>query len=106
MLQTGLPMMRALWLHHPDDPNAIGRGDQYLWGRDVLVSPVVEKDATSRRLYLPKGEWFDFWTEERITGGPPRRMDGHRDQEGGQGAAAHAATRSRVTHAVTTPSID
>ena len=70
---TGLPMMRALWLHHPDDPSAIGRGDQYLWGRDILVSPVVEKGATSRRLYLPKGEWFDFWTEERVTGG--REMD-------------------------------
>ena len=66
---TGLPMMRALWLHHPDDPHAVTRGDQYLWGRDVLVSPVVEKGATSRRLYLPRGDWFDFWTEERVTGG-------------------------------------
>jgi alpha-glucosidase/alpha-D-xyloside xylohydrolase len=33
------------------------------------VSPVVEKAATSRRLYLPRGTWFDFWTEERIEGG-------------------------------------
>ena len=67
--QTGMPMMRALWLHHHDDPEAVQRGDQYLWGRDVLVSPVVEKGATSRRLYLPRGEWFDFWTEARIAGG-------------------------------------
>jgi alpha-glucosidase/alpha-D-xyloside xylohydrolase len=62
-------MMRALWLHHPDDLQATARGDQYLWGRDLLVSPVVEKGATSRRLYLPRGDWFDFWTEERIRGG-------------------------------------
>ena len=67
--QTGLPMMRALWLHHPDDAQAAARGDQYLWGRDVLVSPVVEKGAVSRRVYLPRGEWFDFWTEDRIAGG-------------------------------------
>jgi hypothetical protein len=67
--ETGLPMMRALWLHHPDDPAAVTRGDQFLWGRDVLVSPVVEKGATSRRLYLPRGAWFDFWTEERLDGG-------------------------------------
>jgi alpha-glucosidase (family GH31 glycosyl hydrolase) len=40
-----------------------------LWGRDLLVSPVVEKGATARRLYLPAGAWFDFWTEERIEGG-------------------------------------
>lgn len=66
---TGLPMMRALWLHHADDPLAVARGDQFLWGRDLLVSPVVEKGATSRRLYLPRGAWLDFWTEERVEGG-------------------------------------
>jgi alpha-glucosidase (family GH31 glycosyl hydrolase) len=67
--ETGLPMMRALWLHHHDDPQAVSRGDQFLWGRDILVSPVVEKGAASRRLYLPRGRWFDFWTEERLEGG-------------------------------------
>jgi alpha-glucosidase/alpha-D-xyloside xylohydrolase len=66
---TGLPMMRALWLHHPRDPLAVARGDQFFWGRDILVSPVVEKGATSRRLYLPRGNWFDFWTEEQVAGG-------------------------------------
>jgi len=67
--ETGLPLMRALWLHFPDDPAAAGRGDQFLWGSDILVSPVVEKGAASRRLYLPRGTWFDFWTEERLDGG-------------------------------------
>jgi alpha-glucosidase/alpha-D-xyloside xylohydrolase len=66
---TGLPMMRSLWLHYQDDADAVGRGDQFLWGRDLLVSPVVEKGAVSRRLYLPRGSWFDYWTEERIAGG-------------------------------------
>ena len=65
---TGLPMMRALWLHHADDARAVARSDQFLWGRDLLVSPVVEKGATSRRLYLPSGTWFDFWTEEKLEG--------------------------------------
>ena len=67
--ETGLPMIRALWLHYPEDPVAVARGDQFLWGRDLLVSPVVEQGATSRRLYLPRGTWFDFWTEERVEGG-------------------------------------
>jgi len=67
--ETGLPMMRAMWLHHPDDAAAVARGDQYLWGRDLLVAPVVEKGATTRRVYLPKGDWFDFWTNERMAGG-------------------------------------
>jgi alpha-glucosidase/alpha-D-xyloside xylohydrolase len=67
--ETGLPMIRSLWLHYPQEAAAVARGDQFLWGRDILVSPVVEKGATSRRLYLPKGSWFDYWTEERIEGG-------------------------------------
>jgi alpha-glucosidase/alpha-D-xyloside xylohydrolase len=67
--QTGLPIMRSLWLHYPDDDLAIARGDEYLWGRDILVAPVTEKGATFRRLYLPPGTWHDFWTEERIDGG-------------------------------------
>lgn len=64
----GMPMMRALWLHYPDDPEAVKLGDEYLWGRDLLVAPVVEKGATSRRLYLPEGQWYDWWTGETQEG--------------------------------------
>jgi alpha-glucosidase (family GH31 glycosyl hydrolase) len=67
--RTGMPIMRALWLHYPDDAVATARGDEYLWGRDILVAPVTEKSATSRTLYLPRGVWYDFWTEEKIEGG-------------------------------------
>jgi alpha-glucosidase/alpha-D-xyloside xylohydrolase len=67
--ETGVPIIRALWLHHPDDATAVARGDEYLWGRDLLVAPVVEKGATSRRVYLPRGAWIDFWTEKPEAGG-------------------------------------
>jgi len=66
---TGLPIIRALWLHHSEDATASARGDEYLWGRDILVAPVVEKGATSRSVYLPHGTWYDFWTEEKLDGG-------------------------------------
>jgi alpha-glucosidase/alpha-D-xyloside xylohydrolase len=77
--ETGLSMIRSLWLHYPQDAAAVVRGDQFLWGRDLLVSPVVEKGATSRRLYLPKGSWFDYWTGERLEGG--REIDRSVDLE-------------------------
>jgi alpha-glucosidase (family GH31 glycosyl hydrolase) len=65
----GMPIMRALWLHFPDDPKAVECGDEYLWGRSVLVAPVVEKGATTRRVYLPRSAWYDFWSGERLAGG-------------------------------------
>jgi alpha-glucosidase/alpha-D-xyloside xylohydrolase len=65
---TGLPMMRALWLHYADDAEAVKLGNEYLWGRDLLVAPVVEKGLKVRRLYLPAGTWLDWWTGEKLEG--------------------------------------
>jgi alpha-glucosidase/alpha-D-xyloside xylohydrolase len=65
---TGVPPMRALWLHYPGDPEAVKLGNEYLWGRDMLVAPVVEKGATNRHLYLPAGTWYDWWTGEKVEG--------------------------------------
>ena len=65
---TGLPLMRALWLQYPQDPQAVALGEEYLWGADLLIAPVVEKAAKSRRLYLPPGAWYDWWTGEKLEG--------------------------------------
>src|SRR5260221_3447275 len=67
--ETGLPIIRALWLHYPGDAIAAARCDAYLYGRDILVAPVVEKGATFRQLYLPRGVWYDFLTREKVEGG-------------------------------------
>lgn len=77
--QTGMPVMRALWLHYPDDPTAIACPDQFLWGRDILVAPVVEKEATTRTVYLPRGTWYDFWTGQKSEGA--RRIERRVDLE-------------------------
>jgi len=66
---TGLPFMRATWLHYPDDERARGLGNQYLWGRDLLVAPVFTQGAASREVYLPPGDWYDWWTNEKQAGG-------------------------------------
>ena len=66
---TGMPLMRALWLHYPDDPLARGLGNEYLWGRDLLIAPVFEKGAAHRSVYLPFGKWYDWWTNQPQEGG-------------------------------------
>ena len=77
---TGMPIMRALWLHYPDDATAVARGDQYFWGRDILVAPVVEKGATSRKVYLPAHRSLgEGGPAPGSTSGPKRRSDGGRE---------------------------
>ncbi len=69
--------MRALWLHFPDDKQALGQSQEYLWGRNMLIAPVYEKGATSRDVYLPAGTWYDWWDNSRQNGGTTvtRKLD-------------------------------
>jgi alpha-glucosidase/alpha-D-xyloside xylohydrolase len=66
---SGMPMMRALWLHYPQDEIASGIGTEYLWGRDLLIAPVVTQGTKAREVYLPEGLWYDWWTGEEQAGG-------------------------------------
>ena len=66
---TGLPLLRAMFLEFPDDPIAWQVSDQYMFGRDLLVAPVVEPGASKRNVYLPAAEsWTDVRTGEVIAG--------------------------------------
>lgn len=67
--QTGLPIMRALVIHNQDDFNTYTIDDQYYFGGQLIVAPVVTKGAQTRVIYLPKGKWFDFWTGKEYQGG-------------------------------------
>jgi alpha-glucosidase/alpha-D-xyloside xylohydrolase len=66
---TGMPLMRAMWLHYPEDEKLRGIGSQYLWGRELLVAPVFKPGATTRDVHLPEGVWYDWWTGEKHAGG-------------------------------------
>ena len=57
---TGLPLIRAIFLEYPDDPVSSQLNDQFLFGKELLVAPVIEKNATQRKIYLPEGEWIDY----------------------------------------------
>jgi alpha-glucosidase len=66
---TGLPAMRPLVLEYPDDPNTYGMDDEYMFGSDLLLAPVLREGATSRGLYLPKGAWIEMATGHHFDGG-------------------------------------
>jgi alpha-glucosidase (family GH31 glycosyl hydrolase) len=59
--RSGLPIMRHLVLAYPDDAVAADREDEFLFGPDLLVAPVLVPGATTREAYLPAGVWVDFW---------------------------------------------
>lgn len=66
--RTGLPVMRPLVVQYPDDPQVYELNDEFLVGSELVVAPVVEKGQTERRVYLPSGQWFDFWTGKVYVG--------------------------------------
>jgi alpha-D-xyloside xylohydrolase len=80
--QTGIPIMRALPLEFPADPGAWGdlAAEQYCFGAELLVAPVYYSFSRTRFLYLPQGQWRDFWTGELLAGGQVLRYPAPVDQ--------------------------
>ncbi|MCP5536891.1 MAG: alpha-xylosidase [Akkermansiaceae bacterium] len=64
----GLPMLRPMILADETDPTCWHLDDQYLFGEDFLVAPVMNDEGV-RDLYLPAGKWINFWTGELLSGG-------------------------------------
>lgn len=66
--KTAKPMVRALIIEYPEDRNVWYIDDQYMFGDYILIAPVLEpmEISDTRKLYLPEGVWFDYWTKEKI----------------------------------------
>jgi alpha-glucosidase (family GH31 glycosyl hydrolase) len=68
--ETGLPIARPLFLVDPKAPQAWANWWTFLYGRDILVSPIWEKNKREQEVYLPTGEqWRDAWTDKTYAGG-------------------------------------
>ena len=66
----GSPVMRPLFYDIPEDPKCWDVNDEYMFGPDVLVAPVMHAKMTSRKVYLPEGSrWTNYWTGETLEGG-------------------------------------
>lgn len=67
---TGAPVMRPLFYDFPEDKESWNVEDSYMFGPDLLVSPVMEAGAAERRIYLPAGAgWKDAYTKQEYEGG-------------------------------------
>ena len=67
--EEGISFIRPLVLEHPDDPTVYGIADEYYFGDRMLVCPVFGGDGAKRKLYLPKGNWKDYFTGRTYQGG-------------------------------------
>lgn len=65
---SGLPVIRPLFLDFQDDDQTCEINDEFMAGDEILVAPVVQQGQKTRSIYLPDGDWYDFWTSERIRG--------------------------------------
>jgi alpha-D-xyloside xylohydrolase len=66
--QNGWPMLKAMFLNYPDDPTTWNLEDQFLFGEDMLIAPLMEERTSSRNVYLPKGRWIDYQTKKVYEG--------------------------------------
>jgi alpha-D-xyloside xylohydrolase len=73
--REGLPPFRAVVMDYPNDPLAQNLDDEFLMGDSLLVAPIIVPPRnsgsslpTQRSIYLPGGEWYDFWTGEKLAG--------------------------------------
>ena len=67
-VNEGIPMLKPLVYFDQEDFHTHYRTDEFIFGNQILVCPILEPNAQGRRMYLPKGNWFNFWTNELIEG--------------------------------------
>lgn len=68
--ESGMTMVRPLVFLWPDEEGARDRWDQWMLGDDLLVAPVWESGARNRTVWIPPGEWVDFWDRATLVEGP------------------------------------
>ncbi len=74
-INEGVPILKSLVLFDQDDNQTHNRTDEFVFGEKILVCPIIEPNAKGRRMYVPKGKWFNFWNDSIIEGGKETWVD-------------------------------
>jgi alpha-glucosidase len=68
-LSEGTPILKSLVLYDQEDIQTHYRTDEFIFGDNILICPILEPNSKSRRMYLPKGIWYNYWTNKQRVGG-------------------------------------
>lgn len=68
-IEEGIPMLKPLVYYDQEDIQTHYRNDEFIFGNQILVCPILEPNAVGRRMYIPRGEWYNYWTNEFSIGG-------------------------------------
>jgi alpha-glucosidase len=74
------PIIKSLVLFDQEDPQTHFRTDEYIYGNQILVCPINEPHSKGRRMYIPRGEWYNLWTKELMVGGKETWVDSDLDE--------------------------
>jgi alpha-glucosidase len=74
-INEGIPIVKSLVLFDQDDHQTHERNDEFIFGEKILVCPIQEANAQGRRMYFPKGNWYNLWNDELIKGGKEMRVE-------------------------------
>ncbi len=75
----GVPILKSLVAFDQEDKHTHYRNDEFIFGEKILVCPILEPNAKGRRMYIPRGEWYNFWTNEVVEGGDELWVDADLD---------------------------
>jgi alpha-glucosidase len=78
-ITKGTPILKSLVLFDQEDQSTHYRSDEFVYGDQILVCPVQEPNAKGRRMYIPRGNWYNFWTDELFEGGKEYWVDADLD---------------------------
>ena len=78
-IQDGIPLIKSLVLFDQEDVHTHYRTDEFIYGDKILVCPINEANSKGRRMYFPKGRWYNFWTNKVVKGGKEAWVDADLD---------------------------
>ena len=79
-IEEGIPMLKPLVYYDQEDIQTHYRNDEFVFGIQILVCPILEPNSVGRRMYIPRGLWYNYWTNEEVKGGKEIWVDTKFDQ--------------------------